>query len=228
MIEILKITKKFRGKTVLKEVSLNFEKGIYGMLGPNGSGKTTLIRCILGLYPVSLGEIRMNVPYHNIGYLPQNFGLFFELTVYDMLCYFCSLKKIEKNKQNEAIDLALNYVNLYEYKKTKIAKLSGGMQRRVGIAQAILGTPPFIIFDEPTVGLDPEERRRFKDVLYELGKLSTILLSSHIVEDLEDVCGEIIIMNKGEVLKMGNLQEICEVGNLKVDLEKAYLNIINT
>lgn len=228
MIEVIELTKKFRGKTVLKEVSLNLENGIYGMLGPNGSGKTTLIRCILGLYSASLGEIRTDIPYHNIGYLPQNLGLFFELTVYDLLCYFCALKKIEKQKQNDAIDIALNYVNLNECKKTKISKLSGGMQRRVGIAQAILGTPPFVIFDEPTVGLDPEERRRFKDMLYELKKSSTILFSSHIVEDLEDVCEKIVIMNKGEVLKVGNLQEICKVNNLEMDLEKAYLNIINT
>lgn len=227
MVELEGLTKKFRRKKVLDHVSLKLENGVYGMLGPNGAGKTTLIRCLLGLYPINGGNIKMDILCHQIGYLPQNFGLFRELTVYDMLYYFCGLKKISGNKREEMIDQALEYVNLRECKKNKISKLSGGMQRRVGIAQAILGEPPLIIFDEPTAGLDPEERKRFKDMLFELGKNSTILFSSHIVGDLEDVCEKIIIMNKGQIVRTGSLKEICKMDDTMESLEKAYLNIMS-
>ena len=227
MIELNALTKKIRKKVVLDQVSLRLESGVYGMLGPNGAGKTTLIRCLLELYTINGGKIRMDIPHHRIGYLPQNFGLFRELTVYDMLYYFCGLKKISKEKREEVIEKSLAFVNLSEHKKSKISKLSGGMQRRVGIAQAIIGDPPLIIFDEPTVGLDPEERRRFKDMLFELKKDRVILFSTHIVGDLEDVCDKVIIMNNGRVVKTGTLQEICEMGENPQPLETVYLNVMS-
>ena len=220
LIETDCVTKKFRRKQVLNGVSLKLEKGVYGMLGPNGAGKTTLIRCMLGLYPVSGGEIRREVPLHRIGYLPQQFGMFRELSVYDMLSYFAGLKKVSDRERE--IDAALAYVNLADNKKTRISKLSGGMQRRVGVAQAILGEPALVIFDEPTAGLDPEERRRFKDMLAELKEHSAILFSTHIVEDIEDVCDRIIIMNHGEIIRTGTMEEICGAQTL----ERAYLDII--
>jgi ABC-2 type transport system ATP-binding protein len=227
VIEIKELTKKFRKKTVLDKVSLRLESGVYGMLGPNGAGKTTLIRCLLALYPINGGEIQMGIPPYRIGYLPQNFELFRELTVYDMLSYFCGLKKISKGQREEVIEKSLKFVNLLEYKKSKISKLSGGMQRRVGIAQAIMGEPPIIIFDEPTVGLDPEERRRFKDMLFELKKDRTILFSTHIVSDLEEVCDKVIIMNHGKVVQTGTLHDLCEKDEVSRSLEEIYLTVIS-
>ncbi|MCI8793483.1 MAG: ATP-binding cassette domain-containing protein [Eubacterium sp.] len=227
MIEITNLSKKFRKKEVLREVCLSLESGAYGMLGPNGAGKTTLLRCMLGLYPVRKGEIKLNIPNWQIGYLPQSFGLFRELSVYDMLYYFCELKKIPKTDREKAIFQALDSVNLVENKKTRISKLSGGMQRRVGIAQAILGKPPLIVFDEPTVGLDPEERKRFKDMVLKRKENSIILFSTHIVGDIEDVCDKIIIMNKGKIIREGKISEICQNSESAGGLEEAYLNIIN-
>ena len=137
-----------------------------------------------------------------IGYLPQKFGLFREMTVYDMLYYFATLKKIPKWERDEAIRDALAQVHLEGAVRERISTLSGGMQRRIGIAQAIIGNPPIVFFDEPTVGLDPEERNRFKSVVRELGKTSTVLFSTHIVQDLEEVCDSIIVMNGGKVLSV--------------------------
>lgn len=227
MVEITNLSKKFRRKEVLSRVSLSLESGAYGMLGPNGAGKTTLLRCMLGLYPVRQGNIQINIPNWQIGYLPQNFGLFRELSVYDMLYYFCELKKIPKTDREESIFQALDSVNLAENKKTRISKMSGGMQRRVGIAQAILGAPPLIVFDEPTVGLDPEERKRFKDMVLKRKEKSIILFSTHIVGDIEDVCDKIIIMNKGKIIREGKLHEICQNQGAAGGLEEAYLDIIN-
>lgn len=228
MVELMGVSKKFRRKEVLRDVSLHLDSGAYGILGPNGAGKTTMIRCMMGLYPVSGGSIKLGVPNWQIGYLPQNFGLFRELSVYDMMYYFCEIKKIPKKNREAAIDEALASVNLTEQRKTKISKLSGGMQRRVGIAQAILGSPPLIVFDEPTVGLDPEERKRFKSMILRQKENSIILFSTHIVADIEDVCDRIIIMDKGEIIKEGTLNEICRQGQEDGGgLEDAYLNIVN-
>lgn len=226
MVEIKNLSKKFRKKKVLNHLDLSLERGAYGMLGPNGAGKTTLLRCMLGLYPVCEGEISLGAPNWQIGYLPQNFGLFRELSVYDMLYYFCELKKIPKGEREEAIHQALTSVNLMDNTQTRISKLSGGMQRRVGIAQAILGNPPIIIFDEPTVGLDPEERKRFKELILKCKENSIILFSTHIVSDIEDVCDKIIIMNKGKIIRQGTLEEICGT-DAENNLENAYLKIIN-
>lgn len=228
MIEVDNVTKKFRSKTVLDGVTLSCHRGIYGILGPNGAGKTTLMRCMMGLYPINGGKIDVPPP-SEIGYLPQKFGLFREMTVYDMLYYLAALKKIPKESRDGAISDALSHVNMEGYEKTRIAVLSGGMQRRIGIAQAILGNPHVIFFDEPTVGLDPEERKRFKSVVRELGKTSTVLFSTHIVEDLEAVCDHIIIMGRGHVLYSGSREGICgETGDGEElrTLEDAYFSIV--
>lgn len=232
MIQVSYLKKRFGRKTVLDNVTLCCHRGIYGILGPNGAGKTTLMRCMMGLYSVSEGVIDAPPP-TEIGYLPQKFGLFRELTVRDMLYYFASLKKIPKAERETAIHKALVRVNMEEHAKQRISTLSGGMHRRIGIAQAILGEPPVLFFDEPTVGLDPEERSRFKSVVRELGKTSTVLFSTHIVEDLEAVCDSVIVMNKGHILYSGEMDEICEHAGIKgedeevpVTLEHAYFAII--
>ena len=155
MFKVKHVNKNFGKRKVLDDICLELENGCYGLLGPNGAGKTTLLRCILKLYPLKEGEICTN---KDIGYLPQKFGVFQELTVYDILYYFSTLKKVPKEERDGEIDRVLSLVNLEDRKKERMSRLSGGMLRRVGIAQAILGDPEVLFFDEPTAGLDPEER----------------------------------------------------------------------
>ena len=170
MLEVKKLRKSFGRKEVLHDINLQLEARVYGLLGANGAGKTTLIRCMTGLYEPQEGEILYDhEPIHksksfrqDLGYLPQAFGMFQELTLYEMMDYICSLKKIAINKCASAIREALTRVNLEDKANDRIKTLSGGMVRRAGIAQAILGNPRVILLDEPTAGLDPGERARFK------------------------------------------------------------------
>ncbi len=232
MLEILDLHKSFGRKEVLKGISLKLNTGIYGLLGTNGAGKTTLIRCMVNLYNTRNGSIRFeekSIGYNssfskNIGYLPQKFGLFKELTVYEMLEYFSVLKKIPKKLIDSYIKESLKIVNLEDRTNDKISTLSGGMIRRLGIAQAILGDPKIIIFDEPTAGLDPEERIRFKNLLSHIKKDKIIIISTHIVEDVEACCnkiiiindGKIIIINDGKIISTGNCEEIKAIADGKV------------
>ena len=209
MLILENVSKKFRKREALKDVTLRMEEGCYGLLGPNGAGKTTLLRCVLGLYPVSSGRISFDGKPGEIGYLPQKFGMFQELTAYDMLYYFAAVKKIPSHLRKEEIEKALKLVNLEDRYGEKVGKLSGGMQRRIGIAQALLGNPKLIFLDEPTTGLDPEERMRFRDIMNEIREGRTILLSTHIVEDVEYVCDRVIIMNHGRILENVTVQEAC-------------------
>lgn len=224
MLEINNMTKKFGKKTVLNDISFTFENGIYGLLGPNGSGKTTIMRCITGLYKTPKNTIvykdeneKENANFFSeIGYLPQSFGMFKEITVKEMLELFANLKEIPKKENEEEILRVLQMVNLSNEIDTKIGNLSGGMVRRVGIAQALLGDPKIMIFDEPTVGLDPEERLRFKNIISKLSKDKIIIISTHIVEDVEAICNKIIIMNKGNILVSGDNEYIANLAKEKV------------
>lgn len=204
MTEIKNLTKRFGKKTVLNDVSIQLDTGVYGLLGPNGSGKTTLIRCIAGLYRYQ-GQV--NAP-KQIGYLPQKFGAFPELRVGEVMAYFANLKKLPKKQQKQLIDEALEAVHLTERKRSLIRSLSGGMVRRVGVAQALLGDPELVMVDEPTAGLDPEERLRFKNLIAERRKNETILISTHIVEDVETLCDHIIILHEGKVLRQDTPENI--------------------
>ena len=216
MITLNNVTKKFKKREVLKQITLNFDNNIYGVLGSNGAGKTTMVRCLLGLYNVNDGKILYNnknikssdLLNKNAGYLPQKFGLFKELTAYDMLSYFASVKNIDKEKYKQSIEDCMEKVNLSDRLYDKIGKLSGGMVRRLGIAQAILGNPEVLIFDEPTAGLDPEERMRFKSLLAKLEKDKTIIISTHIVEDIEATCDRIIVMSEGNILANATCEEV--------------------
>lgn len=226
MLEIKNLSKKFGKKTVLNNINYTFENGIYGLLGPNGSGKTTLIRAITGLYSVPKNTVIFNSVdtksnkkfLSDVGYLPQSFGMFKELTVREMLTFFANIKGIGKNDSEKDIVNTLELVNLSDEIDSKVGKLSGGMVRRVGIAQALLGNPKVLIFDEPTVGLDPEERLRFKNIISNLPKDKIIIISTHIVEDVEALCERIIIMNTGKILVSGTTQEI-----EKLACDKVYL-----
>lgn len=219
-LEICNIEKKFKKNEVLKKLSCTLESGVYAILAPNGVGKTTLMRCIADIYTYN-GEILFNgknikKQKIKIGYLPQQFGLFPELTVYQMMEYFCNLKKISKKDRKAAIDSCLKQVNLYDKKDEKNRKLSGGMVRRVGIAQAILGEPDVILLDEPTAGLDPEERMRFKNIINNLTGNSIVLISTHIVEDVEACCESVLIASDGKIKKQGTVEQIQECAKNRI------------
>ena len=221
MIEINHVSKSFGKKRVLDKVSCHLEQGIYGLLGPNGAGKTTLMRCMTDLYRTSEGTVLLDgIPLgkkrNRVGYLPQSFGLFKELTVKDCLGYFCGLKEIPRRERKEWIQKTLAAVNLADSAGTRAGKLSGGMMRRVGVAQALLGRPELILFDEPTAGLDPEERMNFKRILSELGERETVIISTHIVEDIEACCDYVIVMDRGEILYTGTCEEMKQLAAGKV------------
>jgi ABC-2 type transport system ATP-binding protein len=235
MIVVKDLSKSFRRKEVLHSVNLHLEAKVYGLLGANGAGKTTLIRCMAGLYELQQGKVL----YHNepiyksksfhqdLGYLPQAFGMFQELTLYEMMDYICSLKDIAKSKCANEITKALKYVNLEDRAKDRIKTLSGGMVRRAGIAQAILGNPKVMLLDEPTAGLDPGERARFKNIVSEIKKDRMILISTHIVEDVDACCDSVIVINEGSILFNGSCEELRNVAINKVyQIKEADLDSI--
>ena len=236
MLELKGVSKKFRKKQVLNNIDFKFEKGIYGILGPNGAGKTTLIRCITQLYNLDAGNILYNDKSiaenknfnDNIGYLPQKFGLFKELTVFEMLSAMAALKNISKDAVEQEVKRCITLVNLDEKINAKVKTLSGGMIRRMGIAQAILGNPEIIIFDEPTSGLDPEERLRFKNIVSKLKGEHIIIISTHIVEDVEALCDFVVIRNSGQIIKSGSCSEIEGCAQNKVfELNEENSNLLN-
>lgn len=216
MIEVKGLKKRFKKKEVLHGVNLSIGSGICGLLGPNGSGKTTLLRCMTDIYPNYTGSVRYNGEElahsaslsRKIGYLPQKFDMFHELRLEEMMRYFAEMKKIPRGEQAAQIERVLKMVNLYENRKDKVGSMSGGMIRRAGIAQAVLGDPIAVIVDEPTAGLDPEERLRFKSVVARIGTKCTVLLSTHIIEDVEALCENIIVLHQGQVRFSGTPQEI--------------------
>jgi len=224
MIRVENLSKSFKKKEVLHSVNLRLGANAYGLLGANGAGKTTLIRCMAGLYEPQQGEIfYYNEPIHksknfhqDLGYLPQAFGMFQELTLYEMMEYICSLKNIAKNKWKGEITKALTSVNLEDKARDRLKTLSGGMVRRAGIAQAILGDPKVILFDEPTAGLDPGERARFKNAVIELKKDRMLLISTHIVEDVDACCHSVVVIDKGHVLFDGSCDELRNMAINKV------------
>ena len=197
MLTAKNIYYNYKGKAVLNDVSLNLSNGVYGLLGPNGSGKTTLLRCIAGIIIPQEGTIERP---ERIGYLPQSFGMYPELTVYEALRYFAIIKGISDVMCDEIVMSSIELTNLEKQKDEKIGSLSGGMVRRVGIAQAIIGEPGLIIVDEPTTGLDPEERMRFKNLIARIRGTQTIVIATHIVDDVESLCNQIILLKNGRIV----------------------------
>ncbi|AWG44315.1 ABC transporter (plasmid) [Priestia filamentosa] len=225
---LTEINKSYQNKQILKNLTFNIQ-GSFGLLGPNGAGKTTLMRILTTLVPPDSGEIKMNdntswkdqnIVRSYIGYLPQHFSLYKNVTVVECLLHLAVLKGIEKSKAKLEIDSLLEEVNLQEHKKKKIKQLSGGMLRRVGIAQALLGNPRLLIVDEPTVGLDIEERVRFRNLLRKLGRNRIILISTHIVEDVEMTCDYIGILKEGEIIFTGKKEDLKAIvkGKIKEEL----------
>jgi ABC-2 type transport system ATP-binding protein len=208
------------GVQALKNVSLDIQKGMFGLLGPNGAGKSTLMRIIATLQEpdsgsVHLGEINGLEQKNNLrkvlGYLPQQFGVFPKLSPEDLLNHLAVLKGIVNNKERaELIASVLHKVNLYEVRKHQLGGFSGGMKQRFGIAQALLNNPKLLIVDEPTAGLDPVERNRFYNLLSEVGEHTIVILSTHIVDDVKELCADMAIINKGQVMAKGNPIELME------------------
>jgi ABC-2 type transport system ATP-binding protein len=222
MIEINGITKHFGKKEVLHDISLHLDNSIYGLLGPNGAGKTTLLRILSGIYD----QHGQNSIHHlglRVGYLPQKFGCFPNLTVFEQLQFFCCIKKLSENKQKTEIHRVMELTNLLELSKVKCRKLSGGMVRRVGIAQAILGKPDLLLLDEPTVGLDLEERRQFIHIIRNFDTEMPILLSTHIAEDITALCDKLLIMKSGRIIQTCNMNDFLATND---DITQFYLNCI--
>lgn len=234
-LEVKNIGKCYGRKNVLRGVNQIFSKGIYGLLGPNGAGKTTLLNIIATVISATEGEIffdgkyiyNMREEYRSlIGYLPQNMGFYNNYTGYDLMKYMCHLKG-GNYKNTEQMDTLLKRVNLFNVKDDRIATYSGGMKQRLGIAQAFLGNPSIILLDEPTVGLDLEERAEFKKMIREAGKNARVLLSTHIVSDIEETADYILVMNEGQVLENKEMEFYKDyiANNELTGLEQYYLQL---
>ncbi|MBT8218563.1 MAG: ABC transporter ATP-binding protein [Bacteroidia bacterium] len=201
------------GVKALDNVSLEIPTGMFGLLGPNGAGKSTLMRTIATLQDADEGKIMLNdidvmaqkIEVRKIlGYLPQQFGLYPRISAIDLLDHFAILKGLTQRKQRKEIVTALlQKTNLYEVRKQKLGGFSGGMKQRFGIAQALLSNPKLVIVDEPTAGLDPKERNKFYDLLSEIGEHAIVILSTHIVDDVKELCTRMAIMNQGQVVLEG-------------------------
>lgn len=208
------------GVKALNDVSLEINTGMFGLLGPNGAGKSSLMRTIATLQEPDTGSITFgdldvlkekNEIRKILGYLPQEFGVYPKINAITLLDHLAILKGVTKNKERkELVNTLLHKTNLYNDRKKNLGGFSGGMKQRFGIAQALLCTPKLIIVDEPTAGLDPAERNRFHNLLSELGENTVVILSTHIVEDVKELCTDMAIINKGEVLMKGNPIEAIE------------------
>lgn len=218
-LKVTNLTKKFQDTTAVDHISLSLGSGVYGLLGVNGAGKTTFMRMLCTLIRPTEGRItwegkdifEMEGEYRKLlGYLPQEFGFYPEFTVQDYLMYIASIKGIRPNAARKRTAQLLRQVGLIKERNRKMKKLSGGMKRRVGIAQAMLNDPKILILDEPTAGLDPSERVRFRNLISELARDRLVLLSTHIVSDIEYIANEILLMKDGRIVHEGTQEEILQ------------------
>lgn len=214
-----RITKRFKNKIAVEQVSLCLRNGVYGFLGANGAGKTTLLRMVCGVLKPTAGEILCNgVPINKLdgdyrymlGYLPQDFGYYPDFTAKRYLEYLASCKAVPKDLAKEKVQEMLRLTGLEADQKSRIKTFSGGMLRRLGIAQALLNDPEILILDEPTSGLDPKERIRFRNIISSLSKGRIIILSTHIVSDVEFIADEILLMKQGRIIEQGTISEVTE------------------
>ncbi len=219
-----RLTKQYKNKIAVDRISFQFQEGVYGLLGANGAGKTTLMRMLCGILTPTGGEVSFDGMDVNteeyrgcLGYLPQDFGYYPNFTGWDFLLYMAALKGIGKKQAVRKTKELLEMVSLTDMAGKKIKTYSGGMKQRLGIAQALLNDPKIIILDEPTAGLDPKERVRFRNLIGELGKDSIVILSTHIVSDIEHIADMILMMKDGQLIFQGAREEITE------DLEAFYL-----
>ncbi|GAB3755791.1 ABC transporter ATP-binding protein [Lysobacter olei] len=226
MLTIRNLSKTYaNGVHALNHVDLDIPRGMFGLLGPNGAGKSSLMRTLATLQEADSGSITLesesgaaidvlrdkDAVRRQLGYLPQDFGVYPKVSAEDLLEHFAVLKGLSERKQRrEVVEGLLRQVNLWDARKRKLGGFSGGMRQRFGIAQALLGRPRLVIVDEPTAGLDPEERNRFLNLLAEIGENVAVILSTHIVEDVTDLCPRMAILNKGQVLLSGRPADAIE------------------
>ncbi|MDE7225055.1 MAG: ABC transporter ATP-binding protein [Acetatifactor sp.] len=219
------VTKQFRDKKAVDDISLCITPGVWGLLGANGAGKTTLMRIIAGIMNPTSGEVLYDgVPVRTLGgqyreifgYLPQEFGFCYNFTVTDYLEYVAALKGLSRQQSQRRIGELLEQVSLGQVRRKKIARLSGGMKRRVGIAQALLNDPEVLVLDEPTSGLDPGERVRFRNLLSEFAQGRIVLISTHIVPDVEYIATRHAIVKEGKLLATGATEELVQLAEGKV------------
>lgn len=218
MLIIKNVDMSLNKKSILNDINLNIEKGVYGLLGENGAGKTTLMRLLTTIYNPSRGEISIDGLKYNkcneekikkiIGYLPQELGLYPNLTVMETLNYLGGLHEIPKKDREDVITNLLSLTNLTEHKDKKYRNLSGGMKRRVGLAQALINDPKLLIVDEPTAGLDPEERIRIRNLLSDIGKKRLVVFSTHVIEDIAATCDNVCILRNGVVRYNGKVNQL--------------------
>lgn len=219
MLSINNVTKKYNTFTVLQDINLEFQNGVYGLLAPNGAGKTTLMKMLTTLSFPTIGEITWNgtnifdldEEYRDIlGYLPQKFGYYKNYTPKQFLSYMATLKGLNRTDAEQRIISLMDKVALSDVMNKKMKKFSGGMLQRVGIAQALLNNPKILVLDEPTAGLDPKERVRFRNILRELSEDCIVILSTHIVSDVETIADKIIMLKNHRVVYCESPEKICK------------------
>lgn len=224
-LQIEHVSKHFKDKKAVNDVSLKITSGVWGLLGANGSGKTTLMRIVAGIMEPTSGQVlydglsiqTLGESYRDIfGYLPQEFGFYPEFTVRDYLEYVAALKGLTRQDTKRKLEELLEKLTLTDVQKKKITKLSGGMKRRVGIAQALLNDPQVLVLDEPTSGLDPGERVRFRNLLSEFAQDRIVLISTHIVSDIEYIATQNAVMKDGQIIAVGTTEELVRLVEGKV------------
>ena len=241
-VQVVGVTQRLGRTEVLKGIDLSVGRGVFGLLGPNGAGKTTLLRtlataieptsgtlCLLGFDPSHAGERR--ALRQRLGYLPQSLGYYPNFTVFEFVEYFALLKEMPKGEVRLAVARAIERVGLGDKARSKLKTLSGGMLRRVGIAQAVVNDPELLLLDEPTAGLDPEQRFSFRALIREIGEGGTVVVSTHLVEDVGAACTEVALMKGGEIAFRGTPVELTkqgeghEVGDSP--LERGYASVLS-
>lgn len=214
-----RVTKQFKNKIAVEHVSLRLKEGVYGFLGANGAGKTTLLRMLCGILKPTAGEIfcngteisKLGENYrYMLGYLPQDFGYYPDFTAKRYLTYLAACKAVPRELAGEKVQEMLSLVGLEGEQKAKIRTFSGGMIRRLGIAQALLNDPEILVLDEPTSGLDPKERIRFRNIISAMSKGRIVILSTHIVSDVEFIADEILLMKRGKIVEQGSVAGVTE------------------
>ncbi len=222
-VEMTGLTRRFGHMAAVAGVDLSAGAGVFGLLGPNGAGKTSLLRVMATAIPPTSGQLRLlgrdprqYGPRHEIrrrlGYLPQSLGYYPGFTVTDFVAYFALLKEVPAERVPAAVAAAIERVQLGSHAKARLRTLSGGMLRRVGIAQAIVNSPELLLLDEPTAGLDPEQRIAFRGLLREIGQTATVVVSTHLVEDVGTACNQVAVMNQGLIIFHGSPAGLAERG----------------